>query len=101
MYMIKRPAQVVKFREQVMNNRITPIDDIRVEIYENGRKVDAMQGAGFHTVEEAIRNAYEGSLQENPIEDYVFSVENLSTGSMARYRLTAGGELRILPEKRG
>lgn len=83
------------------NNRINPIDDVRVEIYEDARKVDAMQRSGFHNVAEAVEAAYEGSrATRNPIEDYVWRVINLSTGTSARYRVNAGGHLAILPEPR-
>lgn len=82
-----------------MDNRITPLDDILVNIYEEGKKTDTFQGSGFHTVNEAVRTAFEGSRQENDIEDYVFEVKNLSTGSHARYRVNAGDNLRILPEE--
>lgn len=82
-----------------MNNRITPIDDIKVDIYEEARKVDSWQGSGLHTVEEAVRNAFEGSRQSNNIEDYVFLVRNLSSGTEARYRVNAGGNIHIIPEE--
>lgn len=81
-----------------MSNHINPLDDVRVEIYEDGKKVDTYQGSGFHTLDEAVTNAYEGSRQRNGIEDYIFTVENLSTGTSARYRIDAGGHLRIIPE---
>lgn len=49
----------------------------------------------------AVEAAYEGSnATHNPIEDYVWRVTNLSTGTSARYRVDAGGHLRILPEER-
>ena len=38
-------------------NRIHTIDEVMVEIYFDGKKVDTYQGSGFHTVDEAIRNA--------------------------------------------
>ena len=76
-----------------------------IEIYEEGKKVDTYEGSGFHTVEEAVRNAYEGSDRtNNPIEDYVFRVSDLATGlghgTSARYRVNAGGNLKILPEEK-
>ena len=42
-------------------NRITPIDDVRVEIYEGQYKVGAIMRSGFHNVTEAVEAAYEGS----------------------------------------
>ncbi len=83
------------------NNRIRPIDDVRVEIYELGHKVGAIQRSGFHNVTEAIEAAYLGSRFDlNPIEDYVWRVTNLSTGTSGRYRVNAGGNVKILPEER-
>ncbi len=82
-------------------NRINPIDDVRVEIYEGQYKVGAIMRSGFHNVTEAVESAYESSrATHNPIEDYVWRVTNLSTGTSARYRIDAGGHLRILPEER-
>ena len=46
-------------------NRIHPINEVMIEIYEEGKKVDTYEGSGFHTVEEAVRNAYEGSDRTN------------------------------------
>lgn len=81
-------------------NRIYPINEVMIEIYEEGKKVDTYEGSGFHTVEEAVRNAYEGSDRtHNPIEDYVFRVSDLATGTSARYRVNAYGNLKILPEE--
>ncbi len=82
-------------------NRIHPINEVMIEIYEEGKKVDTYESSGFHTVEEAVRNAYEGSDRtNNPIEDYVFRVSDLATGTSARYRVNAGGNLKILPEEK-
>lgn len=81
-------------------NRIHPQDDIHVDLYDEGKKIDAYQGSGYHSVEEAVTAAYEGSSRNNlNIEDYVFRVTNLTTGTSARYRVNAGGHLRILPEE--
>lgn len=83
------------------NNRINPSDDVRVEIYEGAHKVDTIVRSGLHNVGQAVEAAYEGSnATHNPIEDYVWRVTNLTTGTSARYRVNAGGHLRILPEER-
>lgn len=80
-------------------NRLHPIDDVLVELYFDGKKIDTFQGSGFHTVDEAIHNAYEGSERANVnIEDYVFRVTDLAKGTSARYRINAGGNVKILPE---
>lgn len=81
-------------------NRIHPADDVMVEFYFDGKKIDTYEGSGYHTVDEAIRNAYDGSERANVnIEDYVFRVTNLSTKTSARYRVDAGDKVKILPEE--
>lgn len=81
-------------------NRIHNIDDVRIVMYLDGREVDAHQGSGYHTVDEAVRDAFNASSRTNmPIEDYVFRVTDLSNDTTARYRINAGGHLRILPEE--
>ncbi len=81
-------------------NRIHTIDEVMVEIYFDGKKVDTYQGSGFHTVDEAIRNAYEGS-DRTPllIEDYVFTVTDLKSGVSERYRVNAGNHVKLIPEE--
>lgn len=81
-------------------NRIHTIDEVMVEIYFEGKKVDTYQGSGFHTVDEAIRNAYEGS-DRTPlqIEDYVFTVTDLKSGVSERYRVNAGNHVKLIPEE--
>lgn len=82
-------------------NRIRPIDDVKVDIYFNGEKIDGYQGSGYHTVEEAVTAAYESSDRTRlGDEDYVYRVTNLTTGSTARYRFNAGENLKILPEEK-
>lgn len=81
-------------------NRIRPIDDILVELYLEGKKVDTYEGSGFHTIDEAVRSAYESSKREYVnIEDYVFRVTNLAEHTSARYRVNAGGNLKLIPEE--
>lgn len=83
------------------DNRIRPADDVRVELDFGGQKLDAFQGSGFHTVDEAVHAAFHASRRPDlNIQDYVYKVTNLTTGTSARYRLNAGGHLRILPEER-
>lgn len=61
---------------------------------------ETYQGSGFHTVDEAIRNAYEGS-DRTPlqIEDYVFTVTDLKSGVSERYRVNAGNHVKLIPEE--
>ena len=81
-------------------NRIRPIDDVLVELYLEGKKVDSYEGSGFHTIDEAVRSAYESSKREYVnIEDYVFRVTNLAEHTSARYRVKAGGNLKLIPEE--
>lgn len=82
-----------------MTNRIHPSNDVLVELYFDGKKIDAYEGSGFHTVEQAIQNAFDGSERANMnMEDYVFRVTNLADNTSARYRVNAGGNIKILPE---
>lgn len=81
-------------------NRIRPIDDVFVELYLEGKKVDTYEGSGFHTIDEAVRSAYESSKREYVnIEDYVFRVTNPAEHTSARYRVNAGGNLKLIPEE--
>lgn len=81
-------------------NRIRPIDDVLVELYLEGKRVDTYEGSGFHTIDEAVRSAYESSKREYVnIEDYVFRVTNLAEHTSARYRVNAGGNLKLIPEE--
>ncbi len=84
-----------------MNNRLQTIDDVRVEINDiNGKTVSDYQGSGYHNVEEAVMAAYEGGPANLlDIRDYTFTVRNLSTGTMGRYRMNAHAHLKILPEE--
>lgn len=80
-------------------NRIYPVDDVRIELYFDGKLKDAYQGSGYDNIEEAIRAAYEGVRSNANIEDYVFDVENLTTGTSGRYRINAGGNVTLLPQE--
>ena len=81
-------------------NRIRPTDDVLVELYLEGKEVDTYEGSGFHTVDEAVRSAYESSKREYVnIEDYVFRVTNLAEHTSARYRVNAGGNVKLIPEE--
>lgn len=81
-------------------NRIRPEDMVRVVIYYEGREADAHEGSGYHTVEEAVNDAYDASSR-TPLdkEDYVYRVTDTAHDTSARYRFNAGGNLRILPEE--
>lgn len=83
-----------------MNNRLNLSDRVTVEIYDEGKKIDTFQGTGFHNVTAAIAAAVDNSQSatRSP-EDYVFRVTDDTDGTSARYRINAGGHVRILPEE--
>lgn len=81
-------------------NRIHPTEEVAVDIYFEGKKVDSYKDSGNHTIEQAIQNAYDGSQRTNiDIEDYVFRVTNLADNTTARYRINAGGNAKLIPEE--
>lgn len=81
-------------------NRLHPADDVLVELYLEGKKVDTFEGSGYNTVREAVQSAFECSERPNlNTEDYVFRVTDLADGTSARYRVNAGGNLRLIPEE--
>lgn len=81
-------------------NRIHQIDRVLVEIYSVGNKIDSYEGSGFHTVDQAIHSAFDSSKNaDRNIEDYVFRVTDLSDHTSARYRVNAGGNVKLIPEE--
>ena len=110
------------------NNRISKEDKVKVEISDELEKdVYTYSGQGFKNVENVIAAAYakftgqpaparrhaDEPVEKDPsffgyyanpdrgandIENYVFTVTNETTGTSARYRVNAGGHVRILPE---
>lgn len=81
-------------------NRLHPDDRVRVEIYFEGTKIDAYESSGFHAIDQAVRLAYENSqLTSKNIEDYVFRVTDLTDHTAARYRVNAGGNVKVIPEE--
>lgn len=83
------------------HNAIHPQDEIKIEMYLEGRNVYTYQGTGFHNIEEVIDACYNASsLTDRSAEDYVFTVTNLTNGTSARYRINAGHHEVILPEER-
>ena len=108
------------------NNRINREDKFQVVITdENGNEVYDYEGQGVKNVENAIARAYAAMagmetpaerkasepVEENPsffgyyanpdrgandIENYAFTVKNLTTGTSARYRVNAGGHIHII-----
>ena len=80
-------------------NRLHAADRVLVEIYLEGKEVGSYEGSGFHNVEQAVQDAVRrsGRSVEN-IEDYVFRVTDLSDRTSARYRINAGGNLKLIVE---
>lgn len=81
-------------------NRLHPADKVTVEIYSEEKKVDSYEGSGFLNVEQAVHFAYDNSqLASMNIEDYVYRVTNLTDHTSARYRVNAGGNVKVIPEE--
>ena len=81
-------------------NRLQLDDRVKVEIYDEGKLIAIYNGSGFHNVTAAILSAYEKSDDtDRSAEDYVFRVTDENTGTSARYRINAGGNVKILPEE--
>lgn len=84
-------------------NRLHPDDRALVEIYFDGKKVTDYESSGFHTVEQAMETAFnnftDSASAEMNIEDYVFRVTNLADNTSARYRVNAGGNVKLIPEE--
>lgn len=81
-------------------NRLHTADRVLVEIYLEGKEVGSYEGTGFHNVEQAVQDAVRRSGRAvEDIEDYVFRVTDLSDGTSARYRINAGGNLKLIVEE--
>lgn len=80
-------------------NRLHAADRVQVEIYLEGKEVGSYEGTGFHNVEQAVQDAVRRSGRSvKNIEDYVFRVTDLSDRTSARYRINAGGNLKLIVE---
>ena len=78
-------------------NRLHAADRVLVEIYLEGKEVGSYEGSGFHNVEQAVQDAVRRSGRSvKNIEDYVFRVTDLSDRTSARYRINAGGNLKLI-----
>lgn len=81
-------------------NRIHPFDNVLVRLYLDGKETATYRETGLHNVETAIRNAYKATEAPENIEDYVFGVTDLTGNTSARYRVDAGGKVRLIPEEK-
>lgn len=81
-------------------NRIHPTDRVLVELFFDGKKISTYEGEGFHTVEQVVEAAYEktNNTDKSP-EDYVYRVTNLADNTTVRYRVNAGGNVKLIPEE--
>lgn len=72
-------------------------NEVRVSIMgPDGSKLYETSGSGYHTLDDAIREAIaKADLQANP-EDCSFDVTNLTTGVSHSYRLNAHGNLKLI-----
>ena len=105
-----------------------PDDRVEVAIADpQGNTVYDFVGSGYHSIEQAIATAYgkftgsephmprhfNESLEANPsffhyyknpeagdnvIENFVFTVSNLTEGTKSRYRVNAGGHAKLIVE---
>lgn len=80
-------------------NRIHLADNVLVQLYLDGKETATYQGSGYHNVDAAIRSAYQATDAPKNIEDYVFRVTDLTDSTSARYRVDAGGIVRLIPEE--
>ncbi len=81
-----------------MNERIDTSDNIKVEIFNtNGDKVATYKGTGFHSVSDAVNAAFDAKMNENSDrEAFVYVVTDVTSGISERYRINAGGNVRLI-----
>lgn len=82
----------------MQNNRVRHGDNVEVEIYdESGKLLGKTSSDNYDSLTDAIETAFTKLLTTAPnIEDYVYRVTNLTTGTSERYRVNAGGHVRLL-----
>lgn len=82
------------------SDRLRVGDKVLVKVYEDtGELAARSEGTGFHTVREAIDATYESMADGDDKadkRDYVFEVSDLTTGTSARYRVNAHGNVRLI-----
>lgn len=80
-------------------NRLHLTDSVKV-VVALGSETYTYYGSGFGTLDKAIRAAHKASpFARMNIEDCVFTVDDITEGTSARYRVNAGDNVRILPEE--
>lgn len=78
-------------------NRIKPGQKVDVQITaESGDQLFTFTCNNVHNVTEAINEAYDASgIQESKL-DFTYTVTNLDTNISERYRINAGGNVKLL-----
>ena len=76
---------------------LKPVDQVTVTITSpEDSKLYESTNTGYHTIEEAIKEAVaKADLDINP-EDCVFTVNNVTKGVSHRYRINAHGNLKLI-----
>lgn len=81
-------------------DRLRPDDKVMVKVYEDtGELAAESEATGFHTVREAIEATYESITDDEnkaDMRDYVFEVSDITTGTSARYRVNAHGNIKLI-----
>lgn len=91
---------LIKYMYVMESDRLRVGDKVLVKVYEDtGELAARSEGTGFHTVREAIDATYESMADGDDKadkRDYVFEVSDLTTGTSARYRVNAHGNVRLI-----
>lgn len=79
-------------------DRLKPEDNVKVDITNiDGNKTATYTGSGFSNISDAIDAAYDtnaNSLGDKEI--YVYTVTDEASGISHRYRINAGGHVKLL-----
>ena len=79
------------------SNRIRPDQLVKVEVTDDdGRTVATHLCDMVNTITQAIQQTVAAVNLPGPSVDYVYRVTDLSTGVSERYRINAGGHVRLL-----
>lgn len=78
-------------------DRLHRQDKVKVEIYDdNADEIGVEEITNVTEVIDAIRDAANQAHLPNDIRDYTFKVSNLTTGTVARYRVNAHHHLHLI-----
>lgn len=77
--------------------RLHPEDEVKVIVLDDsGKLLYTYDAKGYHTLEDAVKAAYEASGSDLDIRDLTFRVTNLDTQASALYRFNAHDHLRLI-----